>query len=401
MQDTPSEPLTVLECLLLPQGQSALETAATLVPTEDKFLQHFQMLRRQFDDLLAKAALGMAILRTRGATKFTHAGHMYFEKTALEQASSEAVATYRARRYADIPRVADWCASIGGDTIALQQVTNVVAIDSDPYRLRCAELNSAVYPRHGGVEFLNEDLFQLSPAKYIFVDPSRRSGSKRTVKGEEYQPKLSEIVTFAAQSQGLGIKVAPAIPWVELEQYREAEIEMISLHGELKETMLWFHDLKSANLRATVLPGPHHLEAEQAEDAPVTSEIHEYLYDPDPAIVRSQLVGNLANQLDGEQFHPAIAYFTSNECRPTPFATVFRVIAHFPYHLKRLRAWLREHNVGRVTIMKRGSKLDANELMPQLKLSGTAHYWLFLTQTEISQHIIVGDLLHRGLESVQ
>jgi hypothetical protein len=41
-----------------------------------------------------------------------------------------------------------------------------------------------------------------------------------------------------------------------------------------------------------------------------------------------------------------------------------------PFNLKKLRAYLRERNVGRVTVKKRGSPLTPEELIAKLKLPG-------------------------------
>jgi hypothetical protein len=41
-----------------------------------------------------------------------------------------------------------------------------------------------------------------------------------------------------------------------------------------------------------------------------------------------------------------------------------------PFNLKKLRAYLRERGVGRVTVKKRGSPLSPEELIAKLKLPG-------------------------------
>jgi hypothetical protein len=40
-----------------------------------------------------------------------------------------------------------------------------------------------------------------------------------------------------------------------------------------------------------------------------------------------------------------------------------------PFNLKKLRAYLRERNIGRVTVKKRGSPLTPEELIAKLRLS--------------------------------
>ena len=51
-----------------------------------------------------------------------------------------------------------------------------------------------------------------------------------------------------------------------------------------------------------------------------------------------------------------------------------------PFQLKRLRAALRERNIGPVTVKKRGSPILPEDLIQQLKLEGEEPLTLFLTQ---------------------
>ncbi len=50
-----------------------------------------------------------------------------------------------------------------------------------------------------------------------------------------------------------------------------------------------------------------------------------------------------------------------------------------PFSLKRLRAYLRQRNVGRATVKKRGSPLQPEELIRELRLEGEEERVLFLT----------------------
>jgi hypothetical protein len=51
-----------------------------------------------------------------------------------------------------------------------------------------------------------------------------------------------------------------------------------------------------------------------------------------------------------------------------------------PFHLGRLRELLRERRVGRVTILKRGSPVDADDVARGLKLRGDEFRTLILTR---------------------
>ena len=79
------------------------------------------------------------------------------------------------------------------------------------------------------------------------------------------------------------------------------------------------------------------------------------------------------------QLDPDIAYLTSNRRIHTPFGRCWAVEAWFPFQLKRLREALRQRQVGQVTIKKRGSPLQPEQLITQLRLAGSEKRVIFLT----------------------
>ena len=371
--------------LLSPPGQHALQAAGDLEPREQDFLRHLETLKRRFPAGLAQTALETAILRREASRKFSQADRLYFTREALEQASSREVAAYRASRYRGFARLVDLGCSIGSDTMALTQVAPTVGIDRDPLRLAMAQANLHALGLPGSVSFIQADLaspLPLSPTPYplaLFFDPSRRSAGRRLFSVRAYQPPLSIIAEWLPVFPALGVKISPGVDLDELAGY-DAEIEFISLEGELKEAALWFGPLKTANRRATRLPGPHTLVASPDAHLPIL-EPQAFLYEPDPAVLRAGLVTTLGAQLNAAQLDPDIAYLTSDQLQPSPFARAWAVEAWFPFQLKRLRAYLRERNVGKVTVKKRGSPLEPEALIGKLRLSGEGEQerTLFLT----------------------
>ena len=91
------------------------------------------------------------------------------------------------------------------------------------------------------------------------------------------------------------------------------------------------------------------------------------------------LVQVLGEQLEAAQLDPDIAYLTAGHFQPTPFARAWRVEAWFPFSLKRLRSELRARGVGRITVKKRGSPLEPERLIRELRLGGEQERTVFLT----------------------
>ena len=81
----------------------------------------------------------------------------------------------------------------------------------------------------------------------------------------------------------------------------------------------------------------------------------------------------------------------------TPFAKCFVLDDVFPFQLKKLRHYLRQRNVGKVTIKKRGSPLDPDALRHRLRLRGDEHRVIFLTHVLGEPMVLIG--MHTRLDS--
>ncbi len=386
--------LTDFNDTLTSTGQAALAAATALNPTEESFLTHLTRLQKTYAAPLAKAALETAILRVKAQAKFSRAAAMYFTREALEQASGERISRYRAARYAGLGQVADLGCGIGGDSVGLAAQGRVLAVDQDPLRLAMAAHNLAAYGLAERAEWVTADLetWPLPPLAGFFFDPARRAGGRRRFSVRDYQPPLSRVHTWLAQAPAGGVKISPGVDLAELAGY-DAEVEFISLGGDLKECALWFGPLRTAARRATLLegdttytllPDPAAEAAPPAPGAPLA-----YLYEPDPAILRAGLVTTLAAQLGARQLDRDIAYLTADALRPTPWARAFRVEEALPFNLKRLRERLRALNVGRVTVKKRGSPLTPEDLIQQLRLTGAEERIVFLTHVLGAPYVLL------------
>jgi hypothetical protein len=372
--------------LLTPYGQEALKAAENLEPRENDYLRHFQRLSRVYPSLLAQAALETAILRIKARKKFPEAARMYFTREAFEQASPYTVSFYRVRRFRHCEYLVDMGCSIGGDTINLASIAPTLGIDSDPLRLAIAQANARAIGIEGEVDLVRADLAHPLPLRGsdrigVFFDPARRVEGQRVFSVHQYSPPLSIIENWLESFPALAVKVSPGVDKSELAAFG-AELEFISLSGELKEGVLWFGRLKSTQMRATVLPGGYSLTADELPDPLPLREPENYLYEPDPAVIRAGLVAALGRRLEASQLDPDIAYLTAENLQQTPFANAWRIDDWMPFNLKKLRAYLRERGVGKIVVKKRGSPLQPQELIQKLRLKGDAERVIFLTHLD-------------------
>jgi SAM-dependent methyltransferase len=377
--------------LLTPEGRALLDEVRDTQPAQE--LAVATRLRREHPAELVSAALGQARLRQRAAAKFgaEDAGRMFFTPNGVEQSTRTTVATHRARRFEamGVRSVADLCCGIGGDAIALARAgIRVLAVDRDPLTAAAARANADALGLADLIEVREADVTEVDTAEYdaVFVDPARRGGRGRIFDPEAYSPPLSWATETALKAPRAALKIAPGIPHEAIPA--EAEAEWISDGGDVKEAVLWF-GTEPGLVRATLLPGPRELRGRGLPD-PAVRPLGRYLYEPDGAVIRAHLVAEVAEELDGGLIDETIAYVTADELRPTPYASAYEITDQLPFNVKKLKALLRERGVGVLTVKKRGSAVEPEELRRRVKPQGPASATVFLTRVAGAPTMLVG-----------
>ncbi|MEV0013946.1 THUMP-like domain-containing protein [Streptomyces tendae] len=383
-----------LDFLLTPEGRALLDEVRDTDPARE--LAVATRLRRTHPAELVSAALGQARLRQRAVAKFgaEDAGRMFFTPNGVEQSTRASVAAYRAERFAalGVTSVADLCCGIGGDAVALARAgIRVLAVDRDPATAAAARANADALGLGDVIEVREADVAEVDTAGYdaVFVDPARRGGRGRIFDPEAYSPPLSWAVrTARTASRAAALKVAPGIPHEAVPE--DAEAEWISDGGDVKEAVLWFGTGAAPGaVRATLLPGPRTLPGTGLPDPEVRTP-GRYLYEPDGAVVRAHLVAEVAEDLDGGLIDPTIAYVTADELLPTPYATAYEITDRMPFNVKKLKALLRERGVGTLTVKKRGSAVEPEELRKKVKPQGPNAATVFLTRVAGAPTMLIG-----------
>ncbi|WP_031225030.1 class I SAM-dependent methyltransferase [Streptomyces roseochromogenus] len=408
-----------LALLLTPEGRALLDEVRDTAPADE--LAVATRLRRDHPAELVSAALGQARLRQRAAAKFTaaDAGRMFFTPNGVEQSTRATVAGYRAERFKSlgVTSVADLCCGIGGDAIALARAgIRVLAVDRDPLTAAVARANAEALGLDELIEVREADVTEVDTGGYdaVFVDPARRGGRSggaarrgspqafgaggasmrgggratggRIFDPEAYSPPLSWAIEAARRAPHAALKVAPGIPHEAVPA--DAEAEWVSDGGDVKEAVLWFGTGAGA-VRATLLPGPRTLLGKRLPD-PAVRPVGRYLYEPDGAVIRAHLVAEVAEEVGGGLVDATIAYVTADELRPTRYASAYEITDQLPFNVKKLKALLREREVGTLTVKKRGSAVEPEELRRKVKPQGPNAATVFLTRVAGAPTMLVG-----------
>ncbi|MFM2019523.1 MAG: hypothetical protein RL718_104 [Actinomycetota bacterium] len=379
---------------LLNPDSLRLLSSLTPISAKDDVLGTVASLRKQgLDAELVAQLVTQLRLRFRAKSKFGEfATQMLFTEAGLEQASRLAVAAHHADRFLKhgITSVTDLGCGIGADSLAFATMgLRVVAVEKDPETAALAALNLAPF-ENAKVEL--GDAQEFNPdTQALWFDPARRNletktESRQMVSPSDFSPDLDWVFS-QARLKPTGVKLGPAFPHELIPE--DCEAQWVSHQGDLVELSLWFGSLGKSGRSALMLGDTsHQLSAEEVELAPV-GELSAYLFEPDPSLIRSGLMGNLANQLGLWSISPGIAYLSGSEVVSSPWLKTYEVLEVLPLDEKRLAAWCRDNDIGIVEIKKRGVDITPEALRPKLKLKGAGAVTMVLTKVGDARRALI------------
>ncbi|KZE95625.1 hypothetical protein AVP42_00065 [Agromyces sp. NDB4Y10] len=376
--------------LLSPEGLDLLDSLPAWTGREDVVKTVADLRRRGHSPGLVAAVLTQSRLRARARAKFGEfADRMLFTEPGLEQATRLRVAALHAGRYAraGLRHVADLGCGIGGDALAFAAMDlEVTAADADEVTAAIAAFNLTPFPRAQVLHSAAEDV-PLGGIDAAWLDPARRTTAggttKRIADAADYSPSL-DFAFGLAERMPVGVKLGPGTDRDLVPAGTEAQ--WVSVDGDVVELAVWTGPLARPGVgrAALVIRGDaaHELVAPaDSEDAPV-GPLGDYLYEPDGAVIRARLIGDLARANGGWMLSEGIAYLTADREFDSPFARGFRVIERLPADERHLRQALHSRGVGTLEIKKRGVDVDPAALRTRLKLKGDTAATVVLTREE-------------------
>ena len=391
--------LSELEALLTPEGLRLLDAMPPVDSSDDVARAVTRLRRDGHSPDLVSAVVGQARLRTRARAKFGDlAERMLFTRAGLEQATRLPIAARHAARFRDagFTHIADLGCGIGGDALGLAGLRlRVTAVDADEVTAGIAAYNLAPFGGDVDVRLGTAETTDLAGIDAVWLDPARRTaGHTETARTrpEDWSPSLEWVFDLARRLPA-GVKLGPGLDRDLIPD--DVEAQWVSADGSTVELVLWSGALAREGVRRAALvirdERAHELTAEtDAEDEPAR-ELGAYLHEPDGAVIRARLIGDVARSLEAGMLDEHIAYLTSDAALTSPFVSTFRVREVLPAEVKALGKALRERDIGRLEIKKRGVDVDPAALRTRLKLRGSASATLLLTRIGNRRTAILAD----------
>lgn len=387
--------------LISPQGQALLAEVGEIDSRADMVKIVSKLRGNGHTAELVATVLTQIKLRKRAKAKFGEFSQgMFFTEDGLEQASRLKVAAIHAGRFRanGLNRIADLGCGIGAETLAIASLDmDVSAFELDEVTAAIATYNLA---RFENVKVEQADVTQLDLEGFdgLFIDPARRdlndaktNINKRKYDINDFSPSF-EFVLEAAKLKPTIVKLGPGMDHKDIPE--DAEAVWVSDDGDLVELTLYFGILKRPDIKRAALlltpSGTHEITSAASErlDAPM-GDLGKYLYEPDAAIIRSHLVGDLAIDLGLNIFSSEIAYLSGDNELTSPWLKGYEVIENLVFDRKKLKAYLREQKIGILEIKKRGADITPEQLRKELDPKGPESATLIVTRVDGAHRVLV------------
>ena len=375
---------TELRELLTTEGLGLLDSLPPFDSSADVVRTVAELRKAGHSPALVAAVLSQSKLRSRAAAKFgPFAGRMLFTEAGLEQATRLQVAALHAGRFRDAgaANVADLGCGIGADALALAAIDlRVTGVERDEVTAAIAAYNLAPF-ENATIENADATATDLTGFDAVYLDPARRSDARRLKDPADWSPSLDFAFEIGSRLP-TGVKLGPGIDRDLIPAGVEAQ--WISVDRDVVELGVWFGAAARPGVgRSALVIGEHgSAELTAAHDSADVElgALGEYLYEPDGAVIRARLIGDLARSIDARMISDQIAYLATDRAVQTPFAVGFRITETLPLDERAIKKRLQTLGIGTLEIKKRGVDIDPAQFRAKLSLKGKHNATLFLTR---------------------
>lgn len=247
-----------------------------------------------------------------------------------------------------------------------------------------------------------EDFIQdMEPVDFLYLDPSRRNvQGSRVVSLEDCTPNIMQYKDILLQKASkVMLKLSPMLDIKRaLAQLPETkDIYVLAVNGECKELLLLMNAGAQTPLRyhaVNLLPDGDDMkevrfdftdEEEQNAIPKFDSQVGQYLYEPNAAILKAGAFKSMATRFGLNKLHPHTHLYTSDTLVQEFPGRIFRVQEVFSYKdAKTALKALRKANVA-----VRNFPQSTDELKKSLKLGDGGEVYIFGTTLDNGQKVII------------
>lgn len=341
---------------------------------------------------------GLQKAKTKLPAWFHTEGIFFPPNINIEQTSSEVTAKYKASLILGKILI-DLTGGLGIDSYYFsERFTQVYHLEINPELSQIASHNFKKLGRKNlktitgdGIEFLKNSGGKFD---WIYLDPGRRDdhGSKVFLL-KHCTPNVNEnLDLFFEKSDNILIKTSPLLDLsAGMKELKDlAEIHIVSHDNEVKE-LLWIlkKGYSGKNFIHTVNFQKKGNQFFKGEYIPVQEHASlsvpgTYLYEPNPAVMKSGLFAELALQTRTSKLHVSSHLFTSDELVEFP-GRRFKIQEVLPYSKK-----LKKHpTFKKANITTRNFPKQVSEIRKEMKIGDGGENYIFFTTNLTEEKIVL------------
>lgn len=326
--------------------------------------------------------------------------HIIFPPSVnLEQTSSEVTAKYKASLVSG-KELIDLTGGLGIDSFYFaESVEQLTYCELNQDLAEVASHNFKALQKHNITTIAGDGLEYLkaSPQSFdwIYLDPARRdSQGGKVFHLDQCTPNVPQhLKLLFHKGEHLMVKTSPLLDLTAglLELGKVAEIHIVSVQNEVKE-LLWI--LHKSSLSTTRIKTINflNLDIQQFEAAFEESNLEAplslpglYIFEPNPAIMKSGLFASLALQTNTKKLHQHSHLYTGDTLTDFP-GRKFELIKILPYSKKALKNAL---NLTKANITTRNFPKTVETLRKELKIEDGGETYLFFTTNLREEKIVL------------
>lgn len=367
-----------------------------IVEHENDDLRKLALQANNYPDIDIPFALrqikGKQIAKTKLPLWYNNPNIIYPEHLALEQASSEATARYKASLFKG-KSLLDLTGGLGVDFSFMSvNFKDGYYVESNPYLVELANHNFKALGLSNTTTFCCDAVEYLKHTDHIdtiYIDPARRSSSgQKTVRIEDCTPDIVEIEKILDdKADNIVIKLSPMLDITKALQSLNnvTDVYIISFKNECKELLFVKKKIRE---KETVLHCINiydgHIDSfsfnksdELSAEFEYTSSIAEYLYEPNASIMKAAAFKKLGSQFGLKKLHPNSHLYTSDNLIHDFPGRQFMVEDVFSLSKKELKDHL--GRISKANLSIRNFPMSVDDLRKKLRLKDGGENYIFAT----------------------
>ena len=323
---------------------------------------------------------------------------MVYTRQALAQSSAEAVLRWRMAAVPAADDMVDLTGGLGMDSFALsRRGQRLHYVERSPELLAIARHNHRLLGATG-ICHRQGDAGDWQPLPdchpdLLFVDPDRRAGLHRAVRLEDCEPDvLAYLPRWRRQASAVWLKLSPAFDLsLAVRQLQPQRLTVVSVNGQVKELLVACGAEEAVpRIEAVLLNAGGQVVQQYSADwahwkdtvtaSAAASAWQACLYEPDPALIKAGLIGQLLDRFGLRQVKPGLAYLTGPETVSGFPGRAYRIDAVMPFQRKQARRALRRLGIEAVQVHRRDFPWPPTQIYDSLGLRAGDQADLFFTR---------------------